>query len=133
MFKKNTTRSGNGLKTPKFHQMFHLIDHVNLHGCSMDYDGSRGESLGKFMIKDDAQLTNKAKDTLNFDIGRRLSEEDVVDQVSSAHFQNEGMWPSKFCSNQDMTRTVVVDIGEEIGTISNSKPRFFYQIFFRNK
>ena len=78
-------------------------------------------------------MTNKAKDTLNFDIGRRLSEEHVVDQASNMCFQNEGVWPSNFCSNQEMTRAIVVDVEEEIGTISNSNPRFFYQIFFRNK
>ena len=72
-------RSGNGLKTPKFHQMLHLIDRVIRRGCLMNYDGSRGESLGKVLTKGNAQLTNKAKDALNFDIGRRLSEEDVVD------------------------------------------------------
>ena len=52
----------------------------------MNYDGSRGECLGKVNIKDNTKLTNKSKDTLNFDTGRRLLEEDIVDQMSTLHY-----------------------------------------------
>ena len=101
-FKAQIIRGGNNLKTPKFHQMLHVVDYIERHGCPMNYDGSRGENFGKLKIKDNARLTNKQKDTLNFDIGRRISEEDVVDQVSSVYHNNMGSWPSTFCNETDI-------------------------------
>ena len=56
----------------------------------MNYDGSRGENFGKLKIKDNAKLTNKQKGTLNVDIGRRISEEHVIDQVSNVCYSNKG-------------------------------------------
>ena len=41
----------------------------------MHNDGSRGQNFGKLKRKDNAKLTNKQKGTLNFDIGRQISEE----------------------------------------------------------
>ena len=73
MFKGKIIRKGNNLKTPKFHQMLHIVDYIKRHGCPMNYDGSRGENFGKLKIKDNAQLTNKQKETLNFDISRIIS------------------------------------------------------------
>ena len=101
-FKAQIIRGGNNLKTPKFHQMLHVVDYIQRHGCPMNYDGSRGENFGKLKIKDNARLTNKQKDTLNFDIGRRISEEDVVDQVSTVYHNNMGSWPSSFCNETDI-------------------------------
>ena len=42
------------------------------------------------MIKYNEKLTNKQKDTLNFDIGRIISEEDIVDEISTVYYQNLG-------------------------------------------
>ena len=108
-FKKHIIRSGNGLKTPKFHQMLHLVDYIIRHGCPMNYDGSRGECLAKVKVKDNAKLTNKCKLTLNYDIGRRIAEEDIVDQISTVYFENEKKWPSKYCSDQDMIHQLDID------------------------
>ena len=52
---------------------------------------SQGENFGKLNIKDSAKLANKQKDNLNFDIGRRILEEDVIDQASNNYFQNKGI------------------------------------------
>ena len=38
-------RGGNELKTLKFHQILHVVDYIQKHGCTMNYDGSRGEKL----------------------------------------------------------------------------------------
>ena len=46
--------------------------------------------FGKLKTKDNTKLTNKQKDTINFDISRRVSEEDVIDQVSTVYYQNVG-------------------------------------------
>ena len=113
-FKHNIIRRGNGLKTPKFHQMLHLVDYIMRHGCPMNYDGSRGENFGKTKIKDNAKLTNRQRDTLNFDIGTRLSEEDVVDQVSSIYYRNMGKWPSSYCNDTDIANNYVdVEVATE--------------------
>ena len=101
-FKKNIVRGGNNLKTPKFHQMLHITDYIVRHGCPMNYDGGRGENFGKIKIKDNARLTNRQKATLNYDIGRRISEEDVIDQASNVYFQQKGYWPSKYCNETDI-------------------------------
>ena len=103
MFKNKIHRGGNNLKTPKFHQMLHVCDYIQRHGCPMNYDGSRGENFGKLKIKDNAKLTNKQKGTLNFDIGRRISEEHVIDQVSNVYYNNKGYWPSDYCNDTDIT------------------------------
>ena len=70
-FKEIIVRGGNNLQTPKFHQMLHITRYIKRYGCPMNFDGGRGENLGKIKIKDNAKLTIKQKDTLNFDIGRR--------------------------------------------------------------
>ena len=61
--------------------MLHMVDYIKCHGCAMNYDGSRGEKFGRLKIKDNAQLTNKQKETLNFNISRRISKEDIADDV----------------------------------------------------
>ena len=101
-FKNKIQRNGNGLKTPKFHQMLHIVDYIKRHGCPVNYDGSRGENYGKLKIKDNAQLTNKRKETLNYDIAKRISEEDIVDQISTIYFQNYGNLPSQYCNESDL-------------------------------
>ena len=89
-------RGGNGLKTPKFHQMLHIADYIQRHGCPMNYDCSRGENLGKLKIKDNAKRTNRQKDALSFDIARRIPEEDIVDHVLTVYHDNSGDWPLTF-------------------------------------
>ena len=91
-FKEIIVRQGNNLQTPKFHQMLHITDYIKRHGYRTNYDGSRGENFGKIKIKDNARLTNKQKDTLNYDIGRRISEEDVINQVSNVCYEKNGYW-----------------------------------------
>ena len=115
MFKNNIKRSGWGLHTPKFHQMLHTIDTIQRHGAPINYDGSRGENFGKILIKDNAKRTNKQRDTLNFDIACRLSEEDIVDKASTIYYENVGRWPSEFCNEIDLM------LGNEIA-IQNSIP-----------
>ena len=102
IFKKYIIRGGNGLRTPKFHQMLHVVDYIKRHGSPLNYDGSRGENFGKILIKDNAKLTNKQRDTLNFDIGRRLSEEDIINKASNVFHENIGLWPSEFCNEIDL-------------------------------
>ena len=128
-FKTQIIRGGNNLKTPKFHQMLHVVDYITRHGCPMNYDGSRGENFGKLKIKDNAKLTNKQKDTLNFDISRRISEEDVVDQISTVYHTNMGSWPSSFCNETDIALNAnrqqpSMNDKEHTSTRESSNPRF---------
>ena len=60
----------------------------------MNYDSSQGDKNGKLNIKENTQLANAQKDTLNFDIGWRILKEDVINQVSNVYFQNKGYWLS---------------------------------------
>ena len=101
-YKEIIERGGNGLKTPKFHQMLHVCDYIERHGSPLNYDGSRGENFGKVKIKDNAKLTRKQKGAFNFDIGHRISEEDVIDNASNIFQQNKGYWPSEFCNDTDI-------------------------------
>ena len=125
-FKESIIRKGNGLKTPKFHQMLHLVDYIVRHGCPMNYDGSRGENFGKTKIKDNAKLTNRQRDTLNFDIGLRLSEEDIVDQVSTIYYRNMGKWPSKYCNDTD----IVNDYEAPVPVTESSDARYKMTVVF---
>ena len=56
------------------------------------------------MIKDNVKLTSKQKGTFNFDICRRISEEDIIDNASSIFQQNKGYWPSEFCDDTDIAQ-----------------------------
>ena len=125
-FKESIVRKGNGLKTPKFHQMLHLVDYIIRHGCPMNYDGSRGENFGKTKIKDNAKLTNRQRDTLNFDIGLRLCEEDIVDQVSTIYYRNMGKWPSKYCNDTD----IVNDCMAPVANADSSDSRYKMNVEF---
>ena len=101
-YKKFIIRSGNGLKTPKFHQMLHLVDYIIRHGAPSNWDGSRPEYFGKVLVKDHAQSTNKQKETLNFDISKRICESEIIDEVSRVFFVQNGRWPSSFCNDIDL-------------------------------
>jgi hypothetical protein len=101
LFKKHVVRGGNGLKTPKFHQMLHITDYIQRFGSPLNFDGGRGENFGKVKIKENARRTNKDRNCINFDIGTRISEEDVIDEASSLFYQNNRRWPSKFCNVKD--------------------------------
>ena len=104
--KQIINRGGNGLKTPKFHQMLHVCDYIQRHGSPLNYDGSRGENFGKVKIKDNAKLTRKQKGVFNFDISHRISEEDIIDNASNIFQQNKGYWPSGFCNDTDIVENV---------------------------
>ena len=53
-------------------------------------------------IKDNVKIINKEKEKLNFDISRRISEEDIVDHISTIYYQNNGRWVSKYCNETDI-------------------------------
>lgn len=57
-------------------------------------------------INDNAKLTNNYKDTINFDICRRISEEDIVDHILIAYYDNIGYWPSDYCNKPDIMLNV---------------------------
>ena len=46
-FKEVIKRGGNGLKTPKFHQMLHVCDYIKRHGSPLNYDVQEVKILGK--------------------------------------------------------------------------------------
>ena len=48
------------------------------------------------------KLTNKQKDALNFDIGRIIAEEDIVDEISTVYYQHVGYWSSTYCNEHDI-------------------------------
>ena len=83
------------LKTSKFYQMLHVIDCIIRYGCPMNNDGSMVENLN-------AKVTNKVKDTLNFDINFRIAENDIVYTISTICYHNNGQWVSKYCNETDM-------------------------------
>ena len=39
---------------------------------------------------------------MSFDIGRRISEEDIVDEISIVYYQIMGYWPSPYCNETDI-------------------------------
>ena len=92
-FKKSIVRSGNGLKCPKFHQMLHVVDYIKRYGSPSNWDGGRGEHFGKTMVKDHARRTNHQKETLNFNIACRISESQIIDEISNVIFQNTAPSP----------------------------------------
>ena len=82
--------------------MLHICDYIIKFGPPSSFDGSRGESLGKTIIKDSAQRTNKDKNTLNFDIATRIYEDDLIDQASHVYYRRYNKWPSNYCTETDM-------------------------------
>ena len=82
--------------------MLYVCDYIKRHGSLLNYDGSRGENFGKVKIKDNAKLTRKQKGAINFDIGRRISEEDLIDNASVLFKGNKGYWSSEFCNDTDI-------------------------------
>ena len=108
--------------------MLHLTDYAIWHGWPMDYDGLRGDNSCEFMIKDNTQSTSKAKCTLNFDVRRRIGEENVANQVSSTYFQKEWKGTSNHCSYEDMK--VQLEFQDDVNDASfDSKPMFYIWSF----
>lgn len=124
-FSKIIKRGGNNLKTPKMHQMLHVCDFIMRHGSPLNCDGSRGEYFGKTKIKDNAQKTNKQRDTLNFDISRRIAEEDVMDSAASIYYRNTGKWISKYCEDTDLA-TLPTNRNDHIAILASQEKVFTY-------
>ena len=47
-------------------------------------------------------MTRLQKVAINFDIGRRISEEDLIDNASIIFESNKGYWPSEYCNDTDI-------------------------------
>ena len=101
-FKSQLPRSGNCLKTIKFHQMLHMVDYIKRFGAPSNWDGSRGEHFGKTLVKDNAKLTNRRKETLNYDISRRVCEGSIIDRSCRLYFEGNRKWPSRYCNDTDL-------------------------------
>ena len=43
------------------------------------------QAVRTLVIKDNAKLTNKIKNTLNFDTSYRVAEEDIIDNISTIY------------------------------------------------
>ena len=126
-FKKHLPRSGNCLKTIKFHQMLHIVDYIKRFGAPSNWDGSRGEHFGKTLVKDNAKLTNRRKETLNYDISRRVSEGSVIDRSCRLHFENQNKWLSRYCNDTDLVfkeSAVLANCNHDIRDFI-MRPRFF--------
>ena len=82
--------------------MLHVVNGITRHGHPMKYDGSRGEFFDKLKNKYNFNLTNTEKETLNFDINCRISEEDIVRQISIVYYQNKGYRVLKYCNEIDI-------------------------------
>ena len=50
----------------------HIFDYIQRYGCPMNYDGSRGENIGKTNIKDNAERASQQKSTLHYNISKRI-------------------------------------------------------------
>ena len=82
-FKNKINYEGNNPKTPYFHHMMDVCEHIKRRGYTMAHDGSREDIFGKLKITDNPTLNNKQKFTLKFNVGSQISEEGVIDQVSN--------------------------------------------------
>ena len=70
--------------------MFYVVDYIKRYGYPLNYNISRGEIFSIVKIKDNAKLADKQKETLKFDINHKISEDDIVDQISPGCYQNKG-------------------------------------------
>ena len=86
--------------------MLYLCDYIKRHGTPLNYNGPRRGKFGKVKVKDNAKIIRKQRGAFNLDIGRRLSEDDIVDDASDIFQQNKGYWPSEFCSDTDIVQNV---------------------------
>ena len=71
-------------------------------------------------IKNNTKRINQQKHTLHYDIGKRISEEDIVDHVSNSFHQRNGRWPSKFCNETDLLIDGNNDIRDPCSTNSSN-------------
>ena len=51
------------------------------------------QNFEKLKIRDNTKLTNKQKDTVNFDMSRRIQDEHIVNCVSTVYHDSSGDWP----------------------------------------
>ena len=109
--------------------MLHICDYIQRHGSPLNYDGSRGENFGKVKVKDNAKLTNKNKDTLNLDIGKRIAEEDIINQASVIYHNNNVHWHSDFCNDIDIAMNANRLQSNKVFTISAISSYLFFNKF----
>ena len=98
LFKMFVVCGGNELRK-KFRQMLHGVDYIQRHRYPINYDGSRGENIGKTKIKDNAKRIHYQK-PLYYGISRRILEDDVVDCIPTSFLKSKCYWLFKFCSQR---------------------------------
>lgn len=87
-FKDNILVEGNQFDKPKSHQLLHIPDIIKRHGACSNYDGSRGEFLGKVLIKDNAKRTVQKQETLSYDVALRYAEAKVITDCKKLQMMN---------------------------------------------
>ena len=66
---------------------------------------------------------------MNLNIGRRISEEGIVDEISTIYYQNMDYWPSTYCNETDIMlnankiQTNIIDVDINVSR-SRIKTRF---------
>ena len=81
LFKKIVRRTkGERLCLTKFHQNLHLGKYVLEHGVASNFDTSRPEAIGKFLIKDPGKLSQKRAGSLTYQCAmHHCSKKDIRD------------------------------------------------------
>jgi hypothetical protein len=87
-FKDHVIVEGNQFDKPKSHQLLHIPDIIKRHGACSNYDGSRGEFLGKVLIKDNAKRTVQKQETLSYDVALRYAEAKVITDCKKLQMMN---------------------------------------------
>ena len=80
-FKQHIVLDKNDFRTPKFHQLLHTVRTMLRVGVFKNVDGSIGEKMAKWLVKDLSRLTNKDRDILSLSICLRYAEKMVVETL----------------------------------------------------
>ena len=78
---KHVILDKNKFKTTKFHQLLHTVRTMLRVGVFKNVDGSTGEKMAKWLVKDLSRLTNKDRDILSLSICLRYCEKVVVETL----------------------------------------------------
>ena len=117
-FQDNILLDGNKYDKPKPHQLLHLCDIIRRHGAPCNIDGSRGEFMGKVLVKDNAKLTNKNRLSLSYDIALRYAEGRCINRLDQVRTEQKSPSTLKFL------KPPVVNIDNHLPTKSTTNKTF---------
>ena len=120
-YKDHIVLEKNKCKTTKFHQLLHTVRNIRRVGAFKNVDGSIGEKIAKWLVKDLSRTTNKDRDILSLSICLRYCEKKTVENLLRIRDRSREKYRNAMSSSNSNNRQANVQTGIELCGTTNKK------------